>query len=380
MGIRIGIVGVGDFARSFIPLFKSHPDVEGVALCDILADRLAERAREFRVRETFATLDALLASDVDAVVIMTQPWLHAPQAVAAMERGKHVYSAVPMITLAEGDEMLEWCGRIVDTCRRTGMRYMMGETSYYRPEAMHARKQAALGAFGEIVMAEGEYFHDIDRPGCSLREVSKHRWGKDWNMTHSGGVPMHYPTHSIGGFLSATGGRLTHVSAHGFVFPNDEWFRRDSEAGCVFSNETALFRGSWGGCARVCEFRRIACHGIDEQFSLFGTKASLVHSTKGPQWCDMTGDRALSVEEMRDPLPPDVLKAFSTGVKDAYGGHGGSHGWLAHEFVRSIVEDREPAVNAWKAARFFAPGVMAHKSALKDGELLEVPDWGDGPK
>ncbi len=380
MGVKIGILGVGEFAHSFIPLFKMHPDVDDIVLADILPERLAERAREFQVPRTCGSLDALLDTDVDAVVVMTQPWLHAPQAVAAMERGKHVYSAVPMITLASGDEMLDWCNRIVETCRRTGMRYMMGETSCYRPEAMFARRMMRQGAFGEIVMAEGEYFHDIDLPGCSLREVAKHRWGKNWDPRRSGGVPMHYPTHSIGGFLSATGGRLTHVSAHGFVFPNDDWFRADSDAGCVFSDETALFRGSWGGCARVCEYRRVACEGIGEQFSLFGTKASLVHSTSGPQWCEMKTQRALTVEEMRDPLPPDVMKAFSTKVKAPYGGHGGSHGWLVHEFVRSIVEDREPAVNAWTAARYFAPGVTAHKSALKGGELLEVPDWGDGPK
>ena len=380
MGLRIGIVGVGEFAGSFIPLFKAHPEVERVALCDILADRLAARAREFAVAETYPSLEAMARADLDALVIMTQPWLHAPQAILAMEHGKHVYSAVPMISLADGDEMLDWCDKIVETCRRTGQRYMMGETSYYRPEAMYARRRAAEGAFGEFVLAEGEYFHDIDEPSCSLREVAKRRWGAKWNMSHSGGVPMHYPTHSIGGFLSVTGGRLTHVSAHGFVFPNDDWFRPNSEAGNVFSDETALFRGSWGGCARVCEYRRIACHGIDEQFSLYGTKGSLVHAASGPQWCDVTTTRALTVEEMRDPLPDDVRRAFAGAVKDVYGGHGGSHAYLVHEFVSSLVEDRQSAVNAWVAARFFAPGVVAHKSALKGGERLEIPDWGEAPK
>ena len=94
----------------------------------------------------------------------------------------------------------------------------------------------------------------------------------------------------------------------------------------------------------------------------------------------MTSTRKLTLDEMRDPLPPEVLKAFSKGTEDPYGGHGGSHAYLAHEFVTSIVEDRQPTVNAWVAARFFAPGVMAHKSAMKGGELLAVPDWGDAPK
>ena len=37
-------------------------------------------------------------------------------------------------------------------------------------------------------------------------------------------------------------------------------------------------------------------------------------------------------------------------------------------------------INAWEAARYMAMGVMAHKSALRDGERLDVPDFGDPPK
>jgi hypothetical protein len=50
-----------------------------------------------------------------------------------------------------------------------------------------------------------------------------------------------------------------------------------------------------------------------------------------------------------------------------------------HEFVEAAAENRQPAINAWEAARYMAMGVMAHKSALKDGETLSVPDWGDAP-
>jgi hypothetical protein len=62
-----------------------------------------------------------------------------------------------------------------------------------------------------------------------------------------------------------------------------------------------------------------------------------------------------------------------------YGWHGGSHAYLVHEFVDAIANDRTPAVNAWQAARYVAPGVIAHKSALRDGEWLDVPNWGNPP-
>ena len=60
-----------------------------------------------------------------------------------------------------------------------------------------------------------------------------------------------------------------------------------------------------------------------------------------------------------------------------YGGHGGSHAYLVHDFVDAISHDRVPAINVWEAARYMAAGAMAHKSALAGGVVLDVPDWGD---
>jgi len=58
--------------------------------------------------------------------------------------------------------------------RKTGMHYMLGETTVYRPEAMYGRRRAAEGAFGDFVYAEGEYLHDVDA-ACNLREVRASR-------------------------------------------------------------------------------------------------------------------------------------------------------------------------------------------------------------
>ena len=40
---------------------------------------------------------------------------------------------------------------------------------------------------------------------------------------------------------------------------------------------------------------------------------------------------------------------------------------------------RQPLINIWEAARYMEGG-SAHQSALKDGERLQVPDWGDAPE
>ena len=43
----------------------------------------------------------------------------------------------------------------------------------------------------------------------------------------------------------------------------------------------------------------------------------------------------------------------------------------------AVAGDRTPAIHAWEAVRYMAMGVMAHESARRDGETLDVPDWGD---
>jgi len=391
MGISIGLVGLGSFGRAFADLFMSHPLVDRIALCDREPERVATFANQeswqpkFNPRDAYDSLDAICRSDLDALVIITQPWLHAPQCIQAMESGKHVYSAVPIISLPDGDEILDWCDKLVETCRRTGQHYMLGETTYYRAPSMYCRRRARAGDFGDFVYSEGEYYHDVDGH-TNLRRVRERRLasqaGQEWlallEQYKARGVqggPMHYPTHSTSGPISVMGAHAVKVCAWGYKNrTNDPYFQNDLDA---FSNETGFFYMSNGATMRICEHREIG-HTEREIFRVYGTDASFENDT----WVTNKTRTPLTVDEMRDPLPDAVVEAFQAHSleSDFYGGHGGSHAYLVHEFVDAIANDRVPAINVWEAVRYMAPGVMAHQSALRDGELLDVPDWGDAPE
>jgi predicted dehydrogenase len=143
-----------------------------------------------------------------------------------------------------------------------------------------------------------------------------------------------------------------------------------------FTNEVALFRMSNGATARIAECRRIG-HTGEEMFRVFGTEGSF----REDHWVTKEGWSELKADEMRDPLPEEVMEALErAGLESAvYGGHGGSHPYLVNEFCTAVAEDRTPAINVCQAARYMAPGVMAHRSALAGGEAMDVPDWGDAP-
>jgi predicted dehydrogenase len=389
MGISIGLVGLGQFGSAFADLFMSHPLVDRIALCDREPDRIEKFAKKeswknkFAPKDAYESLDEICTSDLDALVIITQPWLHAPQCIQTMESGKHVYSAVPIISIPDGDEILEWCNKLVETSGKTGMHYMLGETTYYRPQAMYCRRRAAEGAFGDFVYSEGEYLHPFDNPKSDLREVRKARTssksGQEWvalaKKYRKRGVktgPMHYPTHSTSGPICVMKAHALKVSGWGYANRSDEPYFK----GAGFSNETALFYMSNGTTMRICEHREIAVPGR-EIFRVYGTRGSFERD----MWATQQGTTKLTVEDMRDPLPGEVADAFRSCStrSDFYGGHGGSHAYLVHEVVDAIANERTPVINVCEAARYMAAGVMAHKSAMKDGEILEVPDWGDAP-
>ena len=47
-----------------------------------------------------------------------------------------------------------------------------------------------------------------------------------------------------------------------------------------------------------------------------------------------------------------------------------------NEFVESILEDRQPLVDVYEALAMTIPGIVAHESAMRDGERLPIPQYG----
>lgn len=165
------------------------------------------------------------------------------------------------------------------------------------------------------------------------------------------------------------------VCCFGYRDPDNDPFHKGG-----FSNETALFQLSNGATMRIAEYRQVG-QPEEEMFRLFGSMGTF----REDSWADKSNYTKLTTDQMRDPLPADVQAAFEGCCLKAdlfgeHGGHGGSHPYLVHEFVSAVAGNRQPAINAWESARYMACGAVAHKSALKGGELLDIPDWGDAPE
>lgn len=376
----MGMVGVGAFAQPFIPLFLAHPLVDEVAFCDLDEGRLEEVAAKFGVKRTYPSLDALCESDLDAAVIITQNWLHGPQAVQALRAGKHVYSAVPTgITVAEIEAL-------VAAVESTGRIYMLGETSYYYPAVIYCRKRFANGDFGRTVYGEAEYYHDWDH---GLYEVMRRRGGERWREI-AGSPPMHYPTHSTSQIISVTGAYMTQVSCQGFVDQAEDGLYgvEANRWGNRFSNQAALFAMSDGSSCRINEFRRIG-HPGTVRMSLFGTAASFEENTAGARWVTKERGETLRLDDELATTGVETADGVFNGMAKVHpverlprsfagqpNEHAGSHQFLVDDFVKACVSGEPPPNDVWAAARYALPGIVAHESAERGGELLAVPDLG----
>lgn len=403
MGLRVGVCGVGSFSRHFIPLFKAHPEVEQVVLCDLDAEKVAERSAQFELPDTCGSLDELCELDVDCIAIFTQNWLHGPQAAQALRSGKDVYSAVPSaITM---DEITD----LVNAVEETGQVYMVGETSYYYPNAVYCRKRFHSGDFGDVVYAEAEYYHDFDH---GLYDVYKWRGGENWKR-YAGAPPMYYPTHSVSMITGVTGAYAVRVSALGwedrhsdglFGTGRNMWDNR-------FSNESALCRMSDGSMFRFNEFRRVG-HPGTVGVSIYGTIASFEEQSGFPDgtrktqvWAEKDRSDSIRLNEVLDAsgvpasdvgggmervTSEDGTHLGASSVHDVArlpaefrglpNGHNGSHQFLIDDFVTACATRVLPPNNVWAAARYLVPGLIAHESAVQEGAMLPVPDFGSPPK
>ena len=297
--------------------------------------------------------------------------LHAWMDIEAMKAGKHVISAVPAgMSVEELEQMLE-------TVKSTGLRYMMAETSYYRPEIMTCREWARQGRFGTIFYSEAEYHHE-----GLLPLMFDDRGLPTWRH---GFPPMHYPTHCTGMVIPVTGERLTEVQAIGWGDGHE--ILQTNQYSNPFWNTTAFFKTSGGHSSRVSVFWHVAAGGTERGAVL--RRPHVLHHGAARRLAQHGGAR--SARTARPCSTPTATPKATSGSKPTSSrttgrdcpnrcacksGHGGSHTFITHEFISAILEERHPAVDIWEAIAYTLPGIVAHQSALKGGEPMKIRDYG----
>jgi hypothetical protein len=208
----------------------------------------------------------------------------------------------------------------------------------------------------------------------------------NWPEYWPGMPPMHYATHCVGPVLALTGKRAEWVSCLGSGRVEEKYARH---YGSPFAVETAHIKLKDSDVhAEITRSLYNTAREYVESFDAYGSKRTF-------EWTQLEAEEPLiftGEDGERVPvldyahLLPESIQPFTTGgVYDLEGethmsfvqggGHGGSHPHLAHEFMMSIVEDREPFPNAVESANWTCTGICAHDSALRGGEIVRLPEF-----
>ena len=364
--IRIGIIG-GRFGAGFF--FHEHPNCKVEAVSDLIRSRKEHLMKVYKCSKSYESLKLLLRDPkVEAVFIATPAPDHANHVIASLNAGKHVLCAVPAaMTLDE-------CEKILSAVRKTGLTYMMAETSTYQQGMISVKKFHKEGKFGHIFSAAAEYNH----PGLETYffENGKQTW-------RHGLPPMNYPTHSTSFLIGTTGERLTEVSSMGWG--DDSPILKNNPYNNPFWNETAFFktdRGTpfrvevnWKGAlkeAERCEWRGSKMSFFYPQvgssdFNIIRADEAVAKDDAGFQHTKNITEVYQVPQWWNTEMLPEPLRHNS--------GHGGSHTFITHDFIDALVNNREPEVNIYEALAYTVPGIIAHKSALKDGEHMKIPSF-----
>lgn len=365
--LRVGVMG-GGMGSCFV--FHQHPHSMVEAVSDLIPARRDYLQQLFGCSKAYNSFEEMiLDKDIDAVAVFSGAPDHVRHCVAALKHGKHVFCAVPAATTLEDAELL------LETVQQTGLTYMMAETSYYYQAAISARQFYQDGKFGRIFYTESEYYH----PGLDsimFNPDGSHTW-------RYGYPPMLYPTHNTSLLVGITGERLVDVTCRGWG--DDSPILKDNQYGNPFWVEHAFFGTDRGNAFRVGVGWAGAIPGslgaewTGEKMSFYMPKRvrpdSMILTLPVALGMDSAGyvEGETVIEKYDQPqywntdMLPEELRSG--------GGHDGSHVFLTHEFVDSVTNGRRPAIDVYEALAYTVPGIIAHQSALRDGEHMKIPQY-----
>lgn len=362
--INIAIIGLG-FGAEFIPIYQNHPKTNMYAICQRNSENLNKIGDAFGIEKRYTDYKELLKDEnVDAVHINSPIHFHAEQTIDALKAGKHVACTVPMALTVEE------CIEIVKAQKSSGKKYMMMETTVYSREFLHVKQMCEKGELGRI----------------QFLRAAHHQEMAGWPGYWEGLPPMHYATHCVAPCLGLAGKTAEYVSCFGSGRIADDLIPKYNSP---FAIETCHIKMKDSDLsAEITRSLYNTSREYIESFDVYGSKKSF-------EWQQVEVNKPIvftgeGAEEESIPdyahLLPEGIRPFTTkGVYDSSenvhlsfkqgSGHGGSHPHMAHEFVSAIIENRDPFPNIVESANWTSVGLLAHKSAMNNGEIEKLPEF-----
>jgi predicted dehydrogenase len=150
--MKIAFAGAGFIINIHAKAAKAQKDVDLAAVVEKFSDKSAALAQKFKIKDQYETVEQMLkAGGVDALVIGTPNFLHAPQAVAALKAGVHVMVEKPMAMNAREAE------KMMDASAKSGAKLMVAHCWRFDDDVNWLKKE--LKKLGRIIRTKGIGVH-----------------------------------------------------------------------------------------------------------------------------------------------------------------------------------------------------------------------------
>lgn len=177
--LKVGLIGLGGIMTwAHMPRYQGADDVEIVAICDILPEKIDAFKNRFGLHDVPAFTDykeLIEVEGIDYIDICTPNYLHSIIAVDALNKGIHVFSEKPDAVSTE--EAL----KMKNAAEKNGKHLMVMRNNRYRKTARYLKKYIEDGKMGEIYCG---------RCGWQRRRGIPGKGGWFTTKAQSGGGPL----------------------------------------------------------------------------------------------------------------------------------------------------------------------------------------------
>ena len=195
--IKVALAGAGAFGIKHIDGIKNIDGVEVVSLIGRDLEKTKEVAVKYGINHVTSDLaDSLALKEVDAVILCTPTQMHAAQAIACMQAGKHVQVEIPLAD--------SWADAqaVVDMQKKTGLVAMCGHTRRFNPSHQYVHQQIAAGKFNVQQMDVQTYF---------FRRTNMNALGQTRSWTDH--LLWHHAAHTVDLFAYQCGSPIVKANA-----------------------------------------------------------------------------------------------------------------------------------------------------------------------
>ena len=396
--VKVGIIGLGPRTETLLGSFVNIKDVEVVAVCDLLEDRIKKivgilERNEKPTPKTFTNYHELLAdADVEAVFVPTSWNSHLQIAVDCMNAGKYV--GIEVGGAASIDEL--W--QLVHASEKNNVPCMMLENCCYARNELLVMNLVRKGLFGELVYCEGGYEHCLrDRQLAPLETTYEER---TFHNVHRNGDL--YPTHELGPIAKILrinrGNRfLSLTSTASKARSLQEYRKKLAETDKTVDSSVVYNEGDVVTtvikCANGETITLTHSVSLPRPYSrngrVQGTKGIWLEDAKGIYIDGMSREETLydvagnpyeehywdKVEDYYDEYDHPIWREYKN---NAFGGHGGIDSLAIQAFLDAVRNKTATPIDVYDVAAWMAVTCLSEQSIAIGSAPVPFPDFTNG--